>query len=151
MATPAPSLSGTVHGGLTAVSGARVTLYAAGSIGYGSGATELASTASDSSGSFSFTSWICPADNPETYVIVESGNPGGGTNPAIGMMSLTGPCDALTASAFATVNELTTVAAEWALAQFSDSTGAFIGTSSTNATGLTTPSTCRRQTWCRAT
>ncbi|MGA2411978.1 MAG: hypothetical protein ABSG46_16535 [Candidatus Binataceae bacterium] len=34
------------------------------------------------------------------------------------------------------INELTTVAAEWALAQFTDSTGTIIGAPSTNATGF---------------
>ena len=51
-------------------------------------------------------------------------------------MALTGPCGSLSASTFLVVNELTTAAGEWALAQFSDATGAKFGTSSTNATGL---------------
>ncbi len=51
-------------------------------------------------------------------------------------MAALGPCDSLTPSTTVTINELTTVAAQWALAQFFDSTGHGIGTSSTNATGL---------------
>ena len=41
-----------------------------------------------------------------------------------------------TAPASVTINELTTVAAEWALAQFTDSTGQLIGAPLTNSTGF---------------
>ena len=51
------------------------------------------------------------------------------------MMSLSGPCNSLTSSALV-VNELTTIAAQWALARFIGLTGQIIGSSSTNATGL---------------
>jgi streptogramin lyase len=142
-----PGINGQVENGLqNPINGATVKLYAAGPAGgsctgascYGVGASVLASTMSDSSGSFTFAfgSYTCPANNPQTYVVAAGGDAGAGNNTAIGMMALTGPCDGLTTSTFVTVNELTTVAAQWALAQFIDSSGVDIGTSSTNATGL---------------
>ena len=115
--------------------GATVTIYAAGTTGYGAGATSLASSSTVSGGSFSLTP-TCPGGNPQTYVVATGGNGGGGVNSALAMMALTGPCDSLISSSFVTVNELTTAAAEWAMAQFIDSTGSIIGTSSTNLTGL---------------
>ena len=64
------------------------------------------------------------------------GNAGGGTNSAIGLMALTGSCSSLSSSTFVVANELTTAAAQWAMAQFLDSTGALMGTSSSSAIGL---------------
>jgi len=49
--TPTASLSGTVQGGLSPVSGAAVTLYGAGTA-YGSNATRLGSATTDSNGNF---------------------------------------------------------------------------------------------------
>jgi hypothetical protein len=74
--------------------------------------------------------------NPETYVLATGGNAGNGSNSAIGLMALTGKCQSLMSSSFVTVNELTTVAAQWALAQFIDVQGMNIGTSPGNASGL---------------
>ncbi len=51
-------------------------------------------------------------------------------------MAALGPCNSLTPSTTVTINELTTAAAQWALAQFFDSTGHTIGAPSSNATGL---------------
>ena len=56
------------------------------------------------------------------------------SNTAMGLMGVAGMSNALPASV--TINELTTVAAEWALAQFTDSTGQIIGAPSSNATGF---------------
>jgi streptogramin lyase len=69
-------------------------------------------------------------------VLATGGDAGSGSNSAIAMMSLAGPCNSLSSSTFVTVNELTTAAAEWTLAPFVDSTGAVIGVSSGNAAGL---------------
>jgi streptogramin lyase len=118
-----------------------VTLYAAGSSGYGSAPKTLVTTTSDSNGSFGIA-FIpesgCPAGNlnDQTYIVATGGNAGGGSNSAIGLMALTGPCNSLTSSTFVVVNELTTAAAQWSLAQFIDSTGIKVGTSATNALGL---------------
>ncbi len=137
--TSGQAFSGGVYGGgpQNPVSGATVTLYAAGASGYGTGATSLTSATSNNSGSFTFGSYTCPSGNPPTYVVATGGDAGSGTNTGIGMMSLTGPCNSLTPSTFVTVNELTTMAAEWTLAQFTGSDGQTVGTSTTNSTGLT--------------
>ncbi len=52
------------------------------------------------------------------------------------MMAALGPCDSLSTSTHVTINELTTAAAQWALAQFFDSTGHAIGAPFSNAAGL---------------
>src|SRR5271170_7619102 len=61
---------------------------------------------------------------------------GAGANPAISLMAALGPCNSLSTSTTVTINELTTAAAAWALAQFFDSTGHTIGAPATNAIGL---------------
>ena len=134
--TPLAGFTGHVMGGLSPISGASVRLYATGSNGYGSAPTVLATATSDHSGTFGVPLFTCPASNPETYILALGGNAGSGTNSAIGLMAVSGPCTSLKSSTTVTLNELTTVAAEWALAQFSDPTGRNFGTSSTNATGL---------------
>jgi streptogramin lyase len=136
---------GTLEGGLSPVSGASVTLYAAGTA-YGANATALATTTSDNSGDFTLTypaqgtpaalyvvalGGSVVADNkvaPKSKTLAVSGNS------AIGLMGLVGVSNAVPTSL--EINELTTVAAEWALAQFTDATGQIIGAPSSNATGL---------------
>ena len=134
--------SGQVQGGGGAqnpINGANVKLFVTGATDYGQGATSLASTASDGHGAFNIGSYTCPSNRPgaQTYIVATGGNAGAGTNNAIGLMALAGPYNSLGSATFVTINELTTVAAEWALAQFTDpATGQVIGASSTNAAGL---------------
>ena len=138
--TPSPttvaslsSLSGTLQGGLSPVSGAAVSLYAAGTA-YGSNATFLASNTSDSNGKF--TVGYSPPGTPTVlYLVALGGVAGPATNTAIGLIGVAGMSNTLPASV--TINELTTVAAEWALAQFIDSTGQVIGAPLSNTTGFT--------------
>src|SRR5208282_1924605 len=118
-ATPTPtptSLSGTVQGGLSAVSGAAVTLYAAGT-NYGSNATSLGSATTNASGNFT-VGYTPPFSPAVLYLVALGGNAGAGSNTAIGLMGVAGMSNALPASV--TINELTTVAGQWALAQFID-------------------------------
>jgi hypothetical protein len=134
------ALSGQVVGGgaHNPISGAAVTFYAMGSSGYGVGNTSLGTATSDSSGAWTIN-YSCPSGNSgvQTYVTAIGGDAGSGTNSAIGLMALAGPCNALSSSSFVMVNELATVAAEYALARFIDSTtGGNVGASSTNAAGL---------------
>ncbi|HKN01738.1 MAG TPA: NHL repeat-containing protein [Candidatus Binataceae bacterium] len=76
-----------------------------------------------------------PLSSPTVlYLLALGGNAGAGNNVAIGLMGVAGLSNALPASV--TINELTTVAAQQALAQFIDSTGQTIGAPSSNATGL---------------
>ena len=133
-ATPTPSaiVAGVVMGGLSPVSGSAVTLYSAGT-GYGSNATSLGSATTDSNGDFT-VGYTPPATPAVLYLLALGGNAGSGSNTAIGLMGVAGISDALPASV--TINELTTVAAQWALAQFIDSTGQIIGSPSSDATGF---------------
>ncbi len=103
--------------------------------GYGTGAVPVATTSTDSSGSWLARTILCPSGNPNapTYVVATGGDVGLGSNSAIGLMSLMGPCHSITTSTFVVVNELTTAAAEWALAQFIGSDGQTIGTPPSNS------------------
>ncbi len=132
MGRKARLLSGTVQGGVAAVTGASVTLYAAGTA-YGSNATTLGSATADSNGNFT-VKYTPPAPPAVLYVLALGGNAGSGSNAAIGLMGVAGRSNALPASV--TINELTTVAAEWALAKFTDATGQILGAPSSNATGF---------------
>src|SRR5208282_4585405 len=115
-----------------AVSGAGVTLYAAGTA-YGSNATSLGSATTNASGNF--TVGYTPLSSPTVlYLLALGGNAGSGSNAAIGLMGVAGMSNALPASV--TINELTTVAAQRAMAQFIDATGQVIGAPSSNATGF---------------
>jgi streptogramin lyase len=137
-ATPTPvakSLSGTVLGGGSPIAGSIITLWAAGG-GYGSGATPLTSTTSDSTGGFKL-SYSCSAASPVVYVTALGGTVGTGDyNLQIGLMAVAGPCGSLPASPSITINELTTVAAEWSLAAFIDLTGQIAGAPSTDASSF---------------
>ena len=128
---------GQISGGTTPIKGAMVTLYAMTANDYGTAAIPLTTTISNSHGHFGLIgNFTCPANNPQTYVIGIGGDAGGGKNPANGLVALSGPCLNLSKSTFIAVNELTTVAAEYALARFSDASGTNFGTSSTNVIGL---------------
>ncbi len=134
-----PALSGSVRAGHTAVSNASVQLFAAGTTGYGSQATTLLSTAvnTDANGNFTFT-YSCPSSPALVYLVATGGNPGlasGTNNAALAMMAALGSCGSLGSSATVSINEVTTAASVFALAQFM-SPGANVGTSSTNPQGL---------------
>ncbi len=131
-ATPSAAIIGTVEGGLGPVSGTTVTLYAAGTA-YGSGATSLGSTTTYDG--YFILPYFPPAAPTVLYLVATGGNAGSGSNSAIGLMGVLGMSNALP-QGLVTINELTTVAAEWALAQFIDSTGQIIGAPSSNATGF---------------
>ena len=129
------SLSGTVQSGpseISPVAGARVTLYAAGR-GYHSGGFKLGFTTTDSDGNFT-VEYTPPAKPAVLYLLAHKGNAGFGINSAIGLMGVAGMSNALPASV--TINELTSVAAAWALAQFIGSSGRAIGAPTSNTTGF---------------
>jgi len=135
--TPCASgICGQVTGGLTPIANSSITLFAAGATGYGAGATALGTVATGTDGSFDLSSYTCPAGNPQTYISASGGNAGAGANSAIGLMAALGPCNSLSTSTTIGINELTTAAAQWALAQFYDSSGHTLGTPATNAAGL---------------
>jgi hypothetical protein len=136
---------GTVHGGQQPVANVRVHLYAAGSTGYGSAYNYATGTdllgnnvvTTDAFGNFTLPNYTCPSSTTNVYFVGIGGNPvaGMGANSNLALMAAFGPCPASNSNYFVNINELTTVAAVYALAPFM--TGAAnVGTSSTNAVGL---------------
>jgi hypothetical protein len=141
--TVASNLKGKVKGGQTPISGATVQIYAAGSTASGSGAQALLTPAltTDANGNFAVPSGTfpstCPLSNPETYIVATGGDPGiGSNNAAITLMAALGPCDSLSSSTYIVINEVTTVAAAFALSSFLGP-GAQVGTAPANAQGMT--------------
>jgi streptogramin lyase len=139
--SPSPenaAVNGKVFGGQQPISGAKVQLYVAGGGSYGSGAKLLLpATYTDANGAFSFTaSYTCPSDSVPAYLVASGGNPGTGKdNSAIGLLAALGTCGSLSSAPSIVINEVTTVAAAWALAPFLGTDGQ-MGTSSGNALGL---------------
>jgi streptogramin lyase len=141
---PGAALQGKVYGGNQPVVGAHVYLMAAtvsgvGAAGYGLASTSLLSAAlthnsdpvgayvlTDSSGGFSLDTvsgattyfYTCPSSTTQVYLYVLGGNPGAGTNSAASFMAALGSCGNLSSSTNVLVNELTTVAAAYALSGF---------------------------------
>ena len=140
---------GSVHGGQQPIIGATVKLYAAGSTGYGSqyayttGTDNLLTTTVTTAGGGGFditNDYTCPSKTTPVYLVGTGGNSGTTTNANIALMAALGPCGNLSPSTYVSVNEVTTVASVYALAPFMTGTTnayASIGTTSTNATGLT--------------
>jgi streptogramin lyase len=119
-----------------------VTLYQVGS-GYGGAPTALSTSTTDASGKFLFGSFVCPSSNPQVYAVAVGGIPGSATPPSgtdspIALMAALGPCTALPPTIV--INELSTVASAYALAQFFNKAVTqhvpAIGAPSSNATGL---------------
>jgi len=116
------------------IAGASIVLYRIGSRGYGSVATELGTTTSDSAGAWT-VSFPKPTDDPFVYVVSTGGDLGSGANTAIGLLAAIGPLSQTPSSV--TLNEVTTVASEYALAQFLDrATATNIGSAVANTVGL---------------
>jgi len=135
------TVNGGVHGGQQPVVGAHIALYVAGNAGNGSASSSLLTrpVLSDANGNFSITGdYSCPSSTAQVYLVATGGNPGlgsGGNNPALAMMAPLGSCGNLSPTQFIWINEVTTVAAAWALAPFTQGIS-HIGASSTNARGL---------------
>jgi hypothetical protein len=133
------SVAGTVMAGTVPLAGASVQLYAAGSAGNGSTATALGSAiTTGTTGAFSIPAgYTCPFNLSTLYVVARGGktSPTGPTNPGIVLMAALGECNSISGSANFAVNEATTVASAYALAQFL-STGGNVGASATNFSGL---------------
>ena len=118
-------LGGKVYGGQQPITGAAVTLWAAGTTGtYGTKPTSVATTTTDSNGNFSFNNaGVSPCTTGQyLYITATGGNPGvSGTNQyAAAMAALPTPCGPGTAGTFVVVNEATTVASVKALQQIHD-------------------------------
>lgn len=146
------AVQGTIHGGQQGVVGSTIQLYTVGSGGNGTAAIPMLTSpvTSGAGGAFSITGkYTCGFDasgNPITggsnqvYIVATGGNPGGlpngSSNAALAMMAALGPCSSLTAATYIFIDEVTTVAAAWALAPFMTSY-TNIAASSTNSAGIT--------------
>ena len=143
---PGAALTGVVSSGSQPIVGAHVYLLAANTTGYGgSGLSASSSNASVSvvaedetgdsdavgayvvtgaNGQFSLTGDYACSSGQQLYLYALGGNTGSGVNSAAGLMAMVGSCPSSSSPAvFATVNEVSTVAAAYALAGFAtDST-----------------------------
>jgi len=136
-------INGIAHGGLQPDVGATVKIYATQNNGYGGnglflaeandqdGGTQGDGHDTNSQGAFQFSAsnYVtgCPAGQ-YAYIVISGGNAGGGVNPNMLLMSMLGSCSSLfnvsgngetygpTTPIF--VNEVTTVAAAYALSNF---------------------------------
>src|ERR1700744_2360941 len=135
------AISGRLVGGNQPVTGSTIQLYDASNTGYGTQATALLTPAvtSGDGGQFSITGlYHCASGSDQVYLVATGGNPGlpgNVNNPQLALMIALGPCGTLPGVANVVVNEVTTVAAVWALAPFMSSFD-HVGTSSGNTVGL---------------
>ena len=134
-------LAGTVHGGQQPVAGAAIQLYDT-TLASGSGPAApmlRAPIASNALGYFNITGdYTCANAADQVLLVAQGGNPGlaaGTSNAALTMVTAVGRCGDLSAASFISVNEITTVAAAWALSPFLSSATSVLATP-TNAAGL---------------
>ncbi len=124
-----PGMSGRVQSGTSAVAGAHVYLLAANTTGYGQPSVSLLSgtgysdangayVLSGSDGTFMLPGGFSCATQEQVYVYSLGGTVGTSTNPGAGLLSSLGACGYLNASTFVTVNEVTTVAAAFAMSGY---------------------------------
>jgi streptogramin lyase len=135
--SPAQGLAirGSVHGGQQPVAGAHVYLFAANTTGYGSASVSLLNSASTgnsdstgayvltgSDGSFSISGDYSCSPNTQVYLYASGGNPGAGANSHDGFLAVLGNCpnsdNFATATPSIAMNEVTTVAAAYAIAGY---------------------------------
>lgn len=119
------SIAGLVHGGQQPVSGSTIQLYEVGTTGYTSGLAKpilKSPVTTSASGAFSITGLYACDSGSQVYITASGGNPGSGNNPNLTLMAALGSCSQLLANAattFLNIDEVTTVAGAYALAQFS--------------------------------
>jgi streptogramin lyase len=139
-AVPQLKINGSVFGGQQPVIGSTIQLYTVGTTGVGSASTPLisATVLTGAQGQFAITGDYSCTSATQVYLTATGGNAGSGTNTSLTLMAALGSCSTLLANASTTyisMNELTTVAAAFALAPFMvDYT--HIGAAGTNPTGL---------------
>ena len=116
-------VSGSVHGGQQPITGATISLYAAGKTGlYSAPRSMLTSVVTtDSEGTFDITGKYQCQPGDQVYIVSSGGNPGNGSNGYAVLMTAVGACGALLPSTFISINEVTTVASAFALAPFTTS------------------------------
>jgi sugar lactone lactonase YvrE len=153
-------LTGAVHGGQQPIVGAHVYLLAANTTGYGnasvslltnvSGSTTLDTTlgaatngdyyvTTDGSGTFSISSDYSCTAGQQVYLYALGGDAGSGPNSSAGLLAVLGNCPGGTFSTatFIDMNEVSTIAAAYALSGFASSATS-VSSSSTSlaATGV---------------
>lgn len=137
------TIEGRVHGGVQPVSGATVELFSVGTGGNGTQAASILQhpVVTDANSHFSISSdYTCVSPTEQVYLAVRGGNPGlagNANNPALLLLSALGSCSDLLnhPQAFIYVNEVSTVAAVYALAPFMTAYD-HVGASATNTLGL---------------
>jgi streptogramin lyase len=121
--------------------GASVELYAAGTSGNGANGVGLLSNTltTGSTGTFSVPAgYDCPSADSQIYLMARGGKPGSAAssdNNSIALLTALGACNGAASASPVVINEVTTAAAVYALAQFL-SAGGNLGASSTNTVGL---------------
>jgi len=128
-------LQGRVHGGQQPIVGAHIYLFAANTTGYSQPSVSLLNAASTgysdsvgayvltaNDGSFTITGDYTCTPNTQVYLYALGGNAGAGTNNASGLMAILGNCPTpdnfLIATPIIWVNEVSTIAAAYAMAGF---------------------------------
>jgi hypothetical protein len=129
-------IQGTVQGGRRPVVGATIQFYSASANGTSTSATTLLSSplATDSAGSFSLPQkFKCTNSTDQIYVVATGGNSSAGTNSSLALMADLGNCGNITSSTPIYINEVTTIASVYALAQFMTPGSYSVVSSSTDA------------------
>jgi hypothetical protein len=133
--TPAAGISGTIFGGQQPISSATVSVWEVGANGYGSAATQLGSSVtSGSDGTFQFAAnaYTCPSADTQVYLLAKGGDASAGfANPNVVLAAGLGNC-AAAKTTFVNINEVTTAATAFSLAQFFTKT---LGSTSTDSFG----------------
>ena len=122
-------LAGVVHGGQQPIAGATIQLYTVGTSATGASSTALISSQVQTlgDGTFSITGDYSCADATQVYIVASGGDPGAGANPYSTLATALGSCSSLSSSSYISINELTTVAAAYALAPFAGAAYTSIG------------------------
>lgn len=109
---------GIAHGGANPIVGATITLYSTGDSGYGSSGTVLGTATTDSNGEFTFKNAATCTSPAQEYVTGYGGNPGSGPNANYLLMAALGDCSTINSNTVIWMDELSTVAAAYALNNF---------------------------------
>jgi hypothetical protein len=132
-----PAITGVVYAGTQPIVGASVTLYAAGTTGIGSAPTALLGSplTTDANGAFSIPAgFVCATSNSVLYAIASGGAANQQANAGLTLATVLGACGSITPGITITINEATTVATAYAMAQFFS--GEAIGATATNSSGI---------------
>jgi streptogramin lyase len=109
-------------------------VYASGTGGNGSGATPLflLPLITGATGHFAVTSsYVCPSSNTILYAVVTSAS-----NPGLQLAAILGTCNTVASTLDFVIDEATTVAAAYAMAQFFSANPLSLASSATNGSGI---------------